>query len=522
MGPEAAHVFETPGVYVVTLSATDGTNTVSNSCAQIVVQDPDLVFAGTSTICFSANSVPTAGSGGCPSGAAVYQQPSFSTAVNTYQGTGKRLLFKRGDTFSTGINRAWITVEGPGTIGAFGTGAAPIMRNGGTTQMLLIGNGKPRNIHDWRFMDFTIDGASDTNASHDNTPISAGGSAHQITFLRLNIINSQRGILANHYNLGAGSGDILYDSWTVQDSTIRGIQKCLDASGLGGACDWRLYMVGTHLAIQGNDLDNEDTGGSHVVRSEFMQKGVISHNRLANAGGTQHALKLHSSEWAKTDIRNPAGTGTYSEFNVISDNYIIGHNNSYTVSLGPQSSTYDERVRDIIFERNWLVSGAGTTADVESSATSSTFRNNIVDLTHSTYNPAGFLIGRRGIEPVPESITIYNNTIYRSDTNSDGPACIEFGTTISATVKNNLCYMPLATGPVMISGTPTVLVQSNNSTNTQVKSTFPGWISATPLTPTDFILTGSSYALGKGVPVPVHSNFFLQTRTTFDLGAMGQ
>ena len=53
-GAVSAHVYERPGVYTVALTATDGTNTVSNSCAQIVVQDPDVVFAGTKTICVGA------------------------------------------------------------------------------------------------------------------------------------------------------------------------------------------------------------------------------------------------------------------------------------------------------------------------------------------------------------------------------------------------------------------------------------------------------------------------------------
>jgi hypothetical protein len=525
MGPEAAHVFETPGVYVVTLSATDGTNTVSNSCAQIVVQDPDLVFAGTNTICFSTGT----NFAGCPSGAATHQVSSFSTAINTYQATGKRLLFKRGDTFTAGVSRAWITAAGPGTVGAFGTGAAPIMRNAGTTQIFLVGSSSPRNTRDWRIMDIKIDGASDTVKAHDNIAISAGGAVHEVLILRVNITGVHVGISANHYNLGAGTGDILYDGWNVQDSTLRGIPGCLAADGIQAGpaatepavCSWAMYMVGTRLAIQGNDADNQKTGGSHVIRSEFMQKGVIAHNRIANPGGTQHNIKLHASEWSKTDIRNPSGTGTYSELVVISDNDLIG-SSAYMMSLGPQSNAYDERVRDLIVERNWVTMNSSGVTGIESSAVNVDIRNNLVNFTNSTYNTSGINVGRRGIEPSPTNVRIYNNTLYRSDSNGDAPACIKFGTTISATVMNNLCYMPLTSGPVMISGTPSVLVQSNNSTNAQVKSTFPGWVSTAPSTPTDFKLVGGSYALGKGVSVPVFSDFFLQTRTTNDLGAAVQ
>jgi hypothetical protein len=37
----------------------------------------------------------------------------------------------------------------------------------------------------------------------------------------------------------------------------------------------------------------------------------------------------------------------------------------------------------------------------------------------------------------------------------------------------------------------------------------------------DYKLTSGSYALGIGASVPVFSDFFLQTRAGFDLGAAG-
>src|SRR4030066_531277 len=107
-GPVAAHVFETPGTYPVTLTVFDGTNTATTNTT-ITVQDPDTVFAGTNTICFSTSGTFT----GCPAGATQTTTSNFVTAIAN-QTTNKRLLFRRGETF-TAASTAAITVTGPGS-----------------------------------------------------------------------------------------------------------------------------------------------------------------------------------------------------------------------------------------------------------------------------------------------------------------------------------------------------------------------------------------------------------------------
>jgi hypothetical protein len=54
-GPVAAHVFEKPGTYKVTVSARDRQGRVATRAIEIRVDDPNAVFAGDATTCFSSS-----------------------------------------------------------------------------------------------------------------------------------------------------------------------------------------------------------------------------------------------------------------------------------------------------------------------------------------------------------------------------------------------------------------------------------------------------------------------------------
>lgn len=514
-GPEAAHVYETPGVYTVTLTATDGTNTVSNSCVQIVVQDPDVVFAGANTTCVGAMSLPVQGVAGCPANANVALQSNFVSAISKYASTGKRVLFKRGDTF-TGTSSARIDKNGPGIVGAYGSGAAPSLQMTGDAPLLTFSSSSTPTIKDWRIMDLDLDGL----AGNQTIGIYAGGGFNQLLVLRLNIHNMVTGIsgglsILDHWNWSRHPGHKIFEEWSIVDTVINSDAGCATSPK---KCDWRIYLAGKRINIQGSILDNMVTGGSHVIRSEYMNKGVISNNTIARAGASQHAIKLHAQEWSTSGVTNPGAAGAYTEQVVISDNKIIGANNDWTVSIGPQNAQRDERVRNIIVERNWFIAGPGTQLAIESSASDSTYRNNICDMTGARAHTC-FYTGQRGIEPPSNNVRFYNNIFYSGSTGDFTGVSIG-KTATNVTVINNLGYAPSATSPVMISGTgASGLVSSTNSTNTQIKSIVPGWVSDQPLAPVDYTLTNRSYAFGAGGAVPVFSDFFLKAKTKNNLGA---
>jgi len=520
-GPIAAHVFETPGVYTVALTATDGKNTVSNSCAQIVVQDPNVVFSGTNTICVSASSLPVAGSGGCPAGASTAQQSSFAAAISSYAKTGKRVLFKRGDTFSAPTS-AGISATGPGIIGAYGTGAKPVVQSTGNVPLLTLSSQSTPTMKDWRIMDLYFDGLSGSSAHG----LEEGGGFNQITCLRLDMRNVTSGFhtsgsVSDYYR---SSGHRIHDEYSIVDSTVEFTPAGYSA-----------FVAGHYLSLMGNSF-----GNGTPTRFPLIVKAVISNNTLFNAAATKELIKLHAPTTCDSTVTSGCNytndtfplanvysndgvkTFGYSEDIIISDNKLqSGNVSDYMLTLGTQNGNSDERVRNLILERNWLIAGTGTQMVVGVMSRNVTVRNNICDVSLATKGSRCFNVGKWGIEPPPDHVQIYSNTVYSSASGSVQGVLL-FPESTYVTVKNNLGYTPAASGSIMVDGTAgSGFAASNNSTNSQMQSTDSKF--AGPLTmPAGFkpTCTGATYPCGQGTTVPVWSDFFSVPQTaTPDLGA---
>ena len=516
-GPVAAHVFEAPGTYTVTLTGFDGTNAATTTTT-ITVQNPDTVFADANTVCFSTSANYT----DCPAGSRQVKTDDFAAAINGYKGPNRRLLFRRGETFNAASSGV-LDVTGPGIIGAFGAGTAlPIAKitAGGAFPIIQLSGPYTPGIGDWRIIDFDIDGSF--VQSSDVSGIGANGGFNQFLALRLNIHDIYRGIAAgpdilDWWNNHDHPGHTIFDEWSVVDSTMNGIPGCNSPGNYN--CDWRVYLAAKHSTVQGNYLDNQGTdvvvngvhvitaGGSHVLRSEYTGKGVFSNNTLARAGDFQLAIKLHAKNWTTPGVTNPGGVGTYTEQVVIADNKIIGGINPWTLSLGPQDEINDERVRDIIVERNWFTAGGASQVHMHINSFETTIRNNICDLSGAAYHTC-VLVDQWGITPAPDNVRVYSNTFYSgtSDLHDDFVG-VEIGRATNTTVENNLGSAPLASGPAMISGAGTGLVQSNNLLNNSPAALF---VSTAPTAPANFSLKAlPNPARDTGLStLPVFSDFF--------------
>jgi hypothetical protein len=515
-GPVASHLFETPGTYTVTIQVNDNTYSTAKT-VQIVVQDPDVVFAA-NTVCFSG----TGNFVGCPSGGAQVTTSNFKAAIETYQATKKRLLFRAGETFTNPTSQAGLVATGPGHIGKFGTGAAPKFTTTATDAFFSISGRNTPTIKDWRVVDIELDGQNGAA-----TAFAFSGGINQLTLLRLNIHNVGNGIIAgdtllDYWNSTAAPHHSLYDQLAVIDSQVVTINGGVYGSGLLGA-----YIVGTRHTMMGCAIDPA-YGGEHAVRNPYIDRGVISHNYLARPASSKHCWTLRGADQARTGVLIGAGMTTQKV--VAAENVFFNDLSAWTVTVAPQNTGVDERLKDVIVERNYFVGGSGTNIAFVSrgSVTNLSVRNNIFNLTGNAGSSGPSAMSLSGysdlVVPVSSGHVIANNTIYRSDAvlNSVG---VNLGVNAANyTIKNNLMYAPMASSKAVINGTIGGLVTGGNSSNTQASTSpfFQTLPSGNALATTDFKPTSGSYAINAGDYMPVFDDIYRATRTgAYSIGAVG-
>lgn len=561
-GPVAAHVFETAGVYTVTVVVKDGVNTVTNSCTQITVTDPDTVYSGLNTVCIGAAVDPTPGAGGCPAGADHHIQPNFTTAVNTYLATGKRVLFKAGDTFG-GTTGTTISANGPWTLGSFPVGSSAKVANTGTNvTVIAIGSGAGLFNADGRIMDMEIDGSAgtvlDITTGAKVSSISAVGNFDQLTFLRLNIHDVFDGPIfygGNGSPINVAGNNHVWDQLTIVESTIKTIgyndPTDLDpfsfASGTHG-----VFIFATRFAMLGN-LIEDSIAGEHLARLEYLSKAVVSNNTLKTGPVTKETIALRTTgqvdpapaaDATVSYVRHVLPTPSPTQYVVISDNNLT-LDSAAGIRVAPANDSLPGAIQNVITERNYYQGAPASAAcgglcaqvAVVTQANGHTMRNEIVDMENFKAFRLVQVRGGVGLGmAVGSNVSIYNNSGY-SGANSGGTAymtLLDAGTS-NIKVKNNLVYVPANVafpntsislcshvgGCAAVAGLDRSANSTDASTTNQMKLTSPLFAATPPVVlTTDWKPTAGSYAIGSGAAVPVFSDFFGNARTTLDMGAV--
>ena len=324
----------------------------------------------------------------------------------------------------------------------------------------------------------------------------------KMLFMRLDISGFGVGIGWTHWN---SRSDDLID------------QMAIVSCKLSDNIEYQSYIGSERIVYTGNISRNSRL--SHVVRIWQAYQGDVSHNiisgsSLDNIAG-RHALKLHGpgDENSITPDHCIPGNGdtclaNRTEFVIISDN-VIGTSGPWPVSIGPPDALSDTRLTDIIFEKNRVFADYGQSSSVLVNIPIGlegryyTARNNIIDGTGGTSGIIGIKVWQRGIEPAPEGVELYNNTIYRSDISTSPNVGIEIASISTGTIaRNNLVSFPYATSSkIAIDNKSNSSIISNN-----VLTDAPNFLD--PDNPShlyrDFSLTPSSTMLiDKGYDVPV-------------------
>ncbi len=450
-GAVSAHVFETPGTYTVTVTVLDGLGGMGTASVSIVVTDPDIMYADENTICVNPHG--DNDFSGAPSGAQHISTDTISE-IAPLAIANRRILFKRGASWSTGSIENWPENNGPVTIGAYGTNSDnPVITvvSGTETTAFLPLNYK----EDWRVMDLTL---LDSTRKFGFV----GGVTEFRRFLFLRVRAEGFGVAMgwSHWNDPDGATQI--DLMALVDCEFS--DSASNVSYIGSE---RLVVLGCSF------LDAHD---SHVLRVWQAYKGVISNNIMAGSSldtsTGRHALKLHGPDEAQVYSTNWDRLVKRTEYTIVSDN-IFGSCGPWPVSIGPQDDGKDERLSNIIFERNRYSGDFGNRSAASNPlniaflfyARQVTVRNNIIDGANFGNYFTGIEVRAIATAPAPRDLWIYNNTIYKNG-NPDGEQWI--GVAIreaasSVTVRNNLVVFPDGISvQVSIDSTTSEIVASSN------------------------------------------------------------
>lgn len=508
-GGVAAHVYETAGTYTAKVTPV----TVSSLGV--------LSYGTTTSISITVNAAARSGTTYIVSAAGDFTGAPAGTQVTTSNiatalGSGRlaantRFLFKGGETFNF-PSTVSIGVSGV-TLGTWGTGKPTITHTGSLTDGLSLQNG----IDDIIVMNWSLSaGTSGSgNVRWKNlfavTPGTVGGRTN-VLMLRVD----------------TNKNSALYDSgWT--DGVF--IVDCNGQNFTGGNGNVALYAeISSRVAILGSRI-YDATGVEHCLRMQGSTKMVISNNDIALPANNKAAVTIRGrSNQALTNDKT-TWSGVWAEHVVISENNLTSRAGAtWTVQFAPQDDADNGPVRDIIFERNFIDSGASTSDAVVTEGISGiTVRNNLIKVG-GAYNALLVLYRNIYVTEAPTDTKFYNNTLYRDTAASPtyinalfmqrvsgaASAAIPTGTVY----KNNLFTGPTLSNAVL-PGTNcgSTADVSHSSTAAQIYGTAGGF-TIPPVNYVDWKAT-SGYSINGGTYVPVFDDFNGAARTgTYDIGAV--
>lgn len=481
-----AHVFDQPGSYVVLLYVVEPDGSITTSAVPVTVTDPDTVFAGTATVCVSTDGDFT----GAPAGSTQVTSSDFDAMLAAHLASNKRVLFKRGQTFTASAGSTFNDNTGPSCVGAFGTGTSPdsrgIFANNPIVNVAFDGppmrfGSTGQDCNDARIMDLEL---AYTNGGTVPSMTTVDRRAEHLLFYR---------IKADGFRTSYSLGHEGPDSVGVAINRYVCVANCDHQDQRNYGC----YFSGDDCAILNSNFVRTDfstTDHEHVMRFPVWTKLVVSGNNIDGPNTDKSNVTLRARTYTGSDAE-------ISRYCVFSDN-TVPVTITWALHFGTGSASRDERVEHLLCERNFFevqdsvrTQNFGTT--VYCSGQQATFRNNKFGMLSTTVTEStSITVAQRGAgTPNPTGVAVYHNT-FRSDQtwarHYFANAQAHDGGNVPVT--NNLLYAPNCGD----------LRQAQNfaTATTNYTGATPDFVS-----PTDWSIGASSGALGYGSPVPVLDDY---------------
>ncbi|MEM6421654.1 MAG: hypothetical protein AAF698_03620, partial [Pseudomonadota bacterium] len=378
-GHVAAHVYQTPGTWVISVEVRDRRGDRRTAQATVTVQDPDVAYAGTLTMAYAADGDFT----GAPAGAILTTDFSDIVSAVRDQSAVRRIALKSGSVIPMDSRLEFGSDK---MLTRFGEGPRPRLVQGSTTQ-----NAYMRLIRAQRVVIAGIVTETDYDVVNPAPP-----ETHPEALINaIGIFDTNLSMFGTVFDcefVGPSIGVYLTQRMIVANCIIRDwYDYGVFGELIGGG------IIGSHIAQNPNALrnDNAKTRNSGVtqnsadhgpIRNSRFVDSVIAQNSLASWNGWSRAFDgladqpcIRCNTTLRMQDTNHGG--------VIQGNYMVG---GFTIlSHNALNSAVGTRGKGCVIANNVLEATGRTQTFLSNALTPTVIRNNLMVMPQSDPEDVG-------------------------------------------------------------------------------------------------------------------------------------
>lgn len=373
-GPVAAHVFNQPGHYQVTLQIAEQNGQYSATTKDIVVTDANAQFPQQQTLCLSQESDFSE----CPAGAQLFTHWDQATAVfaSNQRGNSYRLLLKAGETFNA-TKTTLLSRYGPYYVSKFGEGENPIIKTDANISVF-----RALRVDGLTIASIRLEGSYESNTGLGNSY--SAQAINTTSTNNITIYQTQSTGIGNHALITGGSGVVIADNrvtnWHDYASLNQGWDE--DKNGVIDEYEYahQVAYVGNSFKQSVNAVSGAGNKGGQPprwadhgpIRSAGSFKMVVSQNDLLSTTGWSSHGAAHQPVLRYNQSGVPNHSGVINR-NRMSGGWIV-------LQLSPQNTRHTACLGKLLVERNHIIGSGNTIYLSRLSYGDTTMRNNILEV----------------------------------------------------------------------------------------------------------------------------------------------